>query len=195
MRFTLAQPVTFAEDIKKSRFETFAAPVASIEQAQQFLSDHLDASTSHQCWAWKIDGQSRINDDGEPQGTAGRPILAVIEGQQLDQVIVLVNRWYGGVKLGTGGLARAYGGSASQCIQLAEKIPLIERKTASFSCDYKLWSSVQYYLDKQVVSYEVTGYADQGLNISCSVTAQQHDDLATFLLNSSKGVISLITLN
>lgn len=194
MRFTLAQPVTFAEDIKKSRFEAFAASVDSIEQAQQFLADHLDTSTSHQCWAWKINGQSRINDDGEPQGTAGRPILAVIEGQQLDQVIVLVNRWYGGIKLGTGGLVRAYAGTASQCIQLATRVPLLVTQQVSFVCDYKIWASVQYYLDKQQVPYQVT-YLDQGLEIVCRVTAIEQDSLHGFLLNSSKGSISLQTLD
>src|SRR5690606_37931491 len=111
--------------IKKSRFIAVAAPVCSLEQAQDFLLSQHDASATHQCWAWKINGQSRINDDGEPSGTAGRPILAVIEGQQLDNILVLVSRWYGGVKLGTGGLVRAYGGTAQLCLQQAIKIEQI----------------------------------------------------------------------
>lgn len=186
MRSTIAQAITYVEEIKKSRFEAIAAPVCSIEQAQQFLSAHHDPSTSHQCWAWRIDGQGRVNDDGEPQGTAGRPILAVIEGQQLDQIIVLVNRWYGGIKLGTGGLARAYGGAASQCIQLAEKIPILATQQVSFACDYKLWPTMQYYLDKQQILYEVV-YTDAGLHVVCMVINQQRDALAEYLNNLSKG--------
>lgn len=191
MNFTLAQLVTYFEGIKKSRFVCIAAPVLSIEQAQKFLAEHHDASTSHQCWAWKIDGQSRVNDDGEPSGTAGRPILAVIEGQQLNNVIVLVNRWYGGVKLGTGGLARAYGGTAAQCLLLAEKIPLLKMEGFEFYCDYKLWQTVQYHLDKfEAVDYTVS-YTDAGLIINGTISVTQVNALNDQLGELSKGQIQL----
>lgn len=191
MNFTLAQTATYHEDIKKSRFVCIAAPVSSIEQAQRFLAEQHDASTSHQCWAWKIDGQSRINDDGEPSGTAGRPILAVIEGQQLNNVIVLVNRWYGGVKLGTGGLARAYGGTAAQCLLLADKIPLLRMEQFKFDCDYKLWQSVQYYLDNiETLEYSVN-YTDTGLTVTGKVSAAKTSELTAQLAEMSKGQISV----
>jgi TetR/AcrR family transcriptional regulator len=79
--------------------------------------------------------QYRSNDDGEPGGTAGRPILAAIEAQDCDQVVVLVIRWYGGIQLGTGGLARAYGGGANKCLQAA-KIELISRVPLSCACGF-----------------------------------------------------------
>jgi putative IMPACT (imprinted ancient) family translation regulator len=62
---------------------------------------------------------TRFNDDGEPAGTAGRPILQAIEGQGMDRVVVVVKRWYGGIKLGAGGLMRAYGGTAAECLRRA----------------------------------------------------------------------------
>ena len=104
MPFTISSLVSYEEDIKKSRFQAFAVPVENEQAVKDFLEQYKDISTTHQCWAWKIGHNVRFNDDGEPSGTAGRPILATIEGNELTNVLVLVNRWYGGVKLGTGGL-------------------------------------------------------------------------------------------
>ena len=102
MAFTLGGPCEYREEIRKSRFLALAAPVSSAAEAQAFIARHSDLAASHNCWAWKVGNQYRFNDDGEPGGTAGRPILAAIEGQDLDQVAVLVIRWYGGIQLGTG---------------------------------------------------------------------------------------------
>ncbi len=114
MPFTLTGLCEFREEIRKSRFITLAAPITSPQDAQAFFEQHSDLNATHNCWAWKLADQYRSSDDGEPGGTAGRPILAAIEAQGFDQVAVLVIRWYGGIQLGTGGLARAYGGGAEQ---------------------------------------------------------------------------------
>ncbi len=95
---------------------------------------------------------------GEPSGTAGRPILATIEGNELTNVLVLVNRWYGGVKLGTGGLVRAYGGTAGQCLLLAEKIELIEKKKVHFACQFNEWAIFQYELNSQQIEFNQKQY-------------------------------------
>ena len=113
MPSTLQGLAEYREEIRKSRFHTIAAPVADEDEAQAFIAAHRDASAGHNCWAWKCGAQYRFSDDGEPGGSAGRPILAAIEGQDMDCVAVLVSRWFGGIKLGTGGLARAYGGGAT----------------------------------------------------------------------------------
>lgn len=110
MPFTLTGPCEFREEIRKSRFITLAAPIDTAADAQAFIEQHSDLDATHNCWAWKLGAQYRSNDDGEPGGTAGRPILAAIDAQDFDRVVVLVIRWYGGIQLGTGGLARAYGG-------------------------------------------------------------------------------------
>lgn len=101
MPFTIASLVSFEEDIKKP-LSGLCHPVENEQDVKDFLETYRDPSTTHQCWAWKIGHQVRFNDDGEPSGTAGRPILATIEGNELTNVLVLVNRWYGGIKLGTG---------------------------------------------------------------------------------------------
>ena len=124
------------EDIKKSRFLALAAPVQQAEEAMAFLQAHSVPEATHNCWAYKMGEDYRFNDDGEPGGTAGRPILQAIEGQDCDRVVVLVIRWFGGVKLGTGGLIRAYGGVAASCLRLAPKSPIVALQTVQCSCEY-----------------------------------------------------------
>ncbi|MDA8483705.1 IMPACT family protein [Pseudomonas resinovorans] len=131
MPFTLSAPAEYREEIKKSRFIAHAAQVTSVEEAQAFIARLSEPGASHNCWAWKLGNQYRFSDDGEPGGTAGRPILAAIEGQDCDQVAVLVIRYYGGIQLGTGGLARAYGGSAAKCLQGGRRVELVARSRIS----------------------------------------------------------------
>ena len=78
----------------------------------------------------------RFNDDGEPGGTAGRPILQAIEGQGIDRAVVVVTRWYGGIKLGAGGLARAYGGTAAECLRLAERVAIVAMARLGLQCEF-----------------------------------------------------------
>src|SRR3546814_4969762 len=94
---SLAAPHHFAKEVRKSRFVAHAAPIADEDEALRFIAGQCDATASHNCWAWRIGERYRFHDDGEPGGTAGRPILAAIDGQGLDQVVVLVMRWFGGI--------------------------------------------------------------------------------------------------
>lgn len=126
----------YEEDIKKSRFLALAAPIQSAEEALGFVRQHEVPDATHNCWAYKLGDEYRFNDDGEPGGTAGRPMLQAIEGQECDRAVVLVIRWYGGVKLGTGGLIRAYGGVAASCLRLAPKSPIVPLQTVQCSCEY-----------------------------------------------------------
>lgn len=191
MTFTLSMISTVQQDIKKSRFMAIATPVSAVEQAQNFLQQQHDATTTHQCWAWKINGQSRINDDGEPSGTAGRPILAVIEGQQLDNVIVLVNRWYGGVKLGTGGLVRAYSSSAQLCIQAATKLELVKTLQVSFFVSFAEWARVSHYLKSHAVQMVQQHYTAQGIELELAIAASFYDELNGWLQDITAGRESL----
>jgi uncharacterized YigZ family protein len=125
MLHTLAIAATHAIEIKHSRFVAHAVPVAGIAEAMHALAEVSTADATHNCWAWRVGGVYRSSDDGEPAGTAGRPILAAIDGQGIDLVIVVVTRWYGGTKLGAGGLVRAYGGAAAECLRRAERTPLV----------------------------------------------------------------------
>lgn len=130
--YTLSGPARFEQDIKKSTFLALAAPVEDEAAARAFLAANSDADATHNCWAYRFGQAYRFSDDGEPSGTAGKPILAAIDGQALDSVVVLVIRWFGGILLGSGGLVRAYGGTAAQCLRLAEKSERIARATLRF---------------------------------------------------------------
>ena len=122
---TLPAPVSHALEIKHSRFIAHAAPVDDGTQALAFLHQVTVPEATHNCWAYRCGGEYRSSDDGEPAGTAGRPILAAIDGQGFDRVMVVVIRWYGGIKLGAGGLVRAYGGTAAECLRAAPRLPLV----------------------------------------------------------------------
>ena len=126
MSHTLAAPASHAIEVKHSRFLAQAAPVDTPADALAFLESVARTPATHHCWAYRIGADYRSADDGEPAGTAGRPILAAIDGQGFDRVIVVVTRWYGGVKLGAGGLVRAYGGTAAECLRTAPRIELVD---------------------------------------------------------------------
>ncbi|QDV09494.1 IMPACT family member YigZ [Planctomycetes bacterium Poly30] len=123
---TLAEPFRYEPDkIKGSRFIACIAPAETEAEAQAFLesvrAEFDDAR--HVCWAWRLGGageETRSNDDGEPSGSAGRPILLQLEGHGVTDVMACVVRYFGGVKLGVGGLMRAYGGAAGQALDRAE---------------------------------------------------------------------------
>ena len=134
--FTISCVETFSQEIKKSRFLAIAAPVASEQAAKDFLHDYSDLSATHNCWAWRMGQNYRFSDDGEPSGTAGKPILQAIDGQQLDNIVVVVTRWFGGILLGSGGLMRAYGGTAATCLRQAEKTEVIPLVGFQFACDF-----------------------------------------------------------
>src|SRR5690606_19251058 len=125
MLYTLESLYSYEEEIKKSRFLALAGPVESPESALDFVAKHSVASATHNCWAYRIGDTYRFNDDGETGGTAGVPMMQAIEGQQFDQVVVLVIRLFGGIQLVSRELARAYGGVAAQCLRLAPKIPIV----------------------------------------------------------------------
>ena len=102
----------------------------------RFFAANSDPEATHNCWAYKIGQEYRFNDDGEPGGTAGRPILQAIEGQGMDRVAVLVVRWFGGVKLGAGGLVRAYGGCAANCLRAGERTEIVDLATVGCQCGF-----------------------------------------------------------
>lgn len=146
--FTLSAPFETLTEIKKSKFITHAAPVDSKEAALLFLARVKDESATHNCWAYKIGAEYRFSDDGEPGGTAGKPILSAIEGGEVDRVMVVVTRFFGGIKLGAGGLVRAYANAASTCLGRAEKHKIIVRTDVGFQIPFDAIGCVYPLLDK-----------------------------------------------
>ncbi|MHC8304058.1 IMPACT family protein [Pseudomonas sp. PB3P13] len=191
MPFTLSGFCEFREEIRKSRFITFAAPIGSPGEAQTFIEQHSDLNATHNCWAWKLGDQYRSTDDGEPGGTAGRPILAAIDAQDCDQVAVLVIRWYGGIQLGTGGLARAYGGGANKCLQAAAKIELISRVPLSCTCGFAELTLLKLRLAELGGLIVEETFTANGVELQLAIGEAQIDTLQSQLADLSRGRILL----
>ena len=149
MAFTLAHPVHSELLIKKSRFIGCVEPMADRAAAQARVAalkaEHPGAA--HVCWALLAGGQSAANDDGEPGGTAGRPMLDVLRHQELEGVLATVVRYFGGVKLGAGGLVRAYTDSVAQAVLQAERVPLQKRLTLACQVPYALEGRIRRALE------------------------------------------------
>jgi uncharacterized YigZ family protein len=143
--FTLAQPVHSDLIVKKSRFIGCVQAVPDRAGAQavraRLRAEHPAAT--HVCWAFLAGGQSAANDDGEPGGTAGRPMLEVLRRQDLEGVLATVVRYFGGVKLGAGGLVRAYTDTVAQALLTAQKIPLHKTLTLRCAVPYALEGMVR----------------------------------------------------
>lgn len=152
------------QTINKSRFYAWAAACKTEQEVGSFLraiaSQHPTAH--HLAYAFRIktaDGLrnhilgnhvivSRFSDAGEPSGTAGKPILQMLEGQQLINVCVAVIRYYGGINLGTGGLARAYGGTAKMALQAAQIVDFVEMQEISLTVDYNQLDSLLHAVEQ-----------------------------------------------
>jgi uncharacterized YigZ family protein len=140
MSFTLAQPVHSELVIKKSRFIGCVQPVAdraaALAVVASLRAEHPAAA--HVCWALMAGGQSAANDDGEPGGTAGRPMLEVLRHQQIEGSLATVVRYFGGVKLGAGGLVRAYTDAIAQALLGATLVPLVRQRSLRCAVPYAL---------------------------------------------------------
>ena len=128
--------------VQKSRFIAYATRVADSQQAQAFLKSVALPDATHHCYAYVTADGQKSSDNGEPAGTAGMPILQAIKQKQLTNVAVAVERYFGGIKLGTGGLARAYGQATSQVLELATTTLMRECVVLSFTVTYEQQAGV-----------------------------------------------------
>jgi len=187
-RFTLVEPAIARQDIKKSRFIAAAAPVADEAAAKDFIAAQSDPEANHNCWAWRFGQSYRFNDDGEPSGTAGKPILAAIDGQALDGIAVVVSRWFGGILLGSGGLIRAYGGTAALCLREAGKVELVETATASIACPFSDLTRVQARLAALAgVQMREQAFTDTGAVLTISAPKSEIDGVTRLVTDLTSG--------
>lgn len=192
MPHTLVAPVEFVQDIKKSRFIGKATPIASEDEAKVFLASVSDPAANHNCWAWRIGQAYRFSDDGEPSGTAGKPILQAIDGQDLDGVVVVVTRFFGGILLGSGGLVRAYGGTAAQMLRAAEKreiIPLVSGLCAVGFSDLALVKSRLTTIPHLVLSESFTA---EGVDLTVTLREGDEDQAIRLVRDLTSGRSNLI---
>ena len=146
---TITAPVHHELVIKKSRFIACVQPMADRAGAQQVVASLRAAhpAAAHVCWALLAGGQSAAVDDGEPSGTAGRPMLDVLRHQDLEGVLATVVRYFGGVKLGAGGLVRAYTDSVAQALLGAGKVAIVRHATLRCAAPYAFEGMIRRELE------------------------------------------------
>jgi uncharacterized YigZ family protein len=180
------------DKVKRSRFIGVAGPCTDADNAAATVSAVRARfhDARHHAWAWKTGGASRASDDGEPHHSAGPPILREIEGRGLDDVVVVVVRYYGGVKLGTGGLVRAYGGAAAAVLEDAPKRTLIRRIPLSVTYDYGAASGMQRALHGLRLTPAKSDYAAQ-VTLTLHLASDQVDAVCDALRDASGGAAAL----
>ncbi|QZY86277.1 YigZ family protein [Exiguobacterium acetylicum] len=181
--------------IQKSRFITYLARATTEEQAQAFISElkkkHHDAN--HNCSAYVIGERNEIqkaNDDGEPSGTAGVPMLEVLKKRDLRDTVVVVTRYFGGIKLGGGGLIRAYGSSVSEALNAVGVVERIEHTVVSVNVDYTWLGKLENELRASVHPIDQIHYLDQ-VQIDVLVKTADVSDFLDWMTNMTNGQANL----
>ncbi|ATA26180.1 YigZ family protein [Brenneria goodwinii] len=196
-----AAPVSVSEEIKKSRFITLLAATSGIDAAKDFVqrirAQHPTAR--HHCWACVAGApddsqQLGFSDDGEPSGTAGKPMLSQLMGSGIGEITAVVVRYYGGIQLGTGGLVKAYGGGVQQALKLISLQEKVLQKEYGLRCDYALLPQVEsliYQLGGQIL------HSDYGAEVTLSLSIPLRDvDEATMKLRDiSRGSLHLLPVS
>lgn len=193
-----AESVTVSEEIKKSRFITLVAHTAGVIAAKAFLekirSEHPDAR--HHCWAWVAGApddsqQLGFSDDGEPAGTAGKPMLAQLMGSGIGEITAVVVRYSGGIKLGTGGLVKAYGGGVQAALnQLPTvlKVPLTEY---TLQCDYSQLAGIETLL-KEYDGIVMQSDFHASVLLRVALPQAKFADFSVRLADFSRGALHLL---
>lgn len=164
---TVSQSMNELEE-KKSKFLAYIFPITSEEEAKSHIQalkkEHYKAR--HHCSAYRLlDENGRevehSSDDGEPSGTAGKPMLELLRHEDLQNVLVVVVRYFGGIKLGTGGLVRAYSGAVKKALASNQYIEIKHQVIYNLSLDYSLYDSLIYYLDQKHLDYGTPIYMEK----------------------------------
>ena len=185
---TLVARHSHEQDIKKSRFIAIATRANSPMEALEWLESARDPEATHNCWAYRIGDLYRSSDDGEPSGTAGRPILSAIDSQGLDHVMVVVIRYFGGIKLGAGGLVRAYGGTAAQCLRAARRVKIFRKALVTVEIPFDSIGAVYPVLDRFGAVKLTEEYIESGVILKVQVDERFVADLTSALHDATRGM-------
>lgn len=192
-------------EIQKSKFITHLRHVETEEEAREFVQSmkkkYFDAR--HNCSAWVLGprgDKQKSNDDGEPGGTAGNPILEAIKKNELTDVVIVVTRYFGGIKLGAGGLIRAYGHAAVLGIEAATRIAMTPFQEIAITVGYDLLATVEHWMRQQEIRH---GESDYGEKVTLHLLLPPEEvkarlteltDLTSANFQTEKGTLSLVPL-
>ncbi|PRD13078.1 IMPACT family protein [Pantoea coffeiphila] len=195
-----AESCSYSEEIKKSRFITLLAHTDGVEAArafvQQIKQEHPTAR--HHCWAWVAgapDDSQKLgfSDDGEPSGTAGKPMLAQLMGNNIGEITAVVVRYYGGIQLGTGGLVKAYGGGVQQALRLLTRKIKVPMLNFLLVCDYAQLGDIERMIarfDGLLLNSEFL----QNITLTLALPHAQVADFSKNLSDFSRGLLQLVPL-
>ncbi|MBM7345950.1 IMPACT family protein [Pantoea coffeiphila] len=195
-----AESCSYSEEIKKSRFITLLAHTDGVEAArafvQQIKQEHPTAR--HHCWAWVAgapDDSQKLgfSDDGEPSGTAGKPMLAQLMGNNIGEITAVVVRYYGGIQLGTGGLVKAYGGGVQQALRLLTRKIKVPMLNFLLVCDYAQLGDIERMIarfDGLLLNSEFL----QNITLTLALPHAQVADFSKNLSDFSRGLLHLVPL-
>ena len=192
---TIKEDGQVQEEIKKSRFICYAKRVYSEEEARDFITaikkEHYKAT--HNCSAFIIGERSEIkrtSDDGEPSGTAGVPMLGVLENHNLTNVCVVVTRYFGGIKLGAGGLIRAYAGSVALAVKEIGIIEIKEQAGIAIQMSYAQYQEYSNFLKEHDLMELETNFTDQ-VDTMIYVDKEEKDNIKAALVEFFNGKVTL----
>lgn len=193
---TIAKDTAYGQTIKKSRFICSLARVSSEEEAQQFIASVQTANkkATHNCFAYMIGDNDQIqreSDNGEPSGTAGIPILESLKLAKIHNVVAVVTRYFGGIKLGAGGLIRAYSNTTTEAIHQAGLVQRIKQAILKITVTYALHDPLLYYLKEN--NLEVAG-EEYGVNVETRIYVNETDlkDVKEKLINRFNDQLQII---
>ena len=187
MFLTIAHNAAYTAIIKKSRFIGQVFRVNSEEAAQQIIEEVRSANrkANHHCFAYLIGDQDNIqreSDNGEPSGTAGVPILRSLQMMKVHNVLAIVTRYFGGIKLGAGGLIRAYSNTTTNALEAAGLVQRIKQATIIITVPYAQHDAVAYYLQEHQIALAHEDYG-VAVQMTCYVDSEAYDQLTSDLTN------------
>lgn len=191
---TIKKSAEVSTNIKGSIFISYCSRTSTVEEAMNFIksirSKHIDAT--HNCWAYRISpNEYRFNDDGEPSGTAGQPIFQSLQGANLEEVCIVVTRYYGGTKLGAGGLARAYGGGAAAVLKEAETFLVKPQVTILIDAPFSEQNTLFHFLQSHPEITTSMDYTATGIQVEATFYLSEKDKIVESLTNSLRGRIQI----
>lgn len=193
MTITIKTDFINEEEIKKSRFICHLKRISTEEEARDFIAkikkEHWKAN--HNCSAYTLGNRQEIqrsSDDGEPSGTAGVPMLEILKKKEIINVCAVVTRYFGGIKLGAGGLIRAYAGSVNHAIEEVGLVQIVNQRELILKLDYSLYDSVQRFLLTQNLQNSDSEFLSE-VTVRCFIDEEKINNFLELLTESFNGKI------